>query len=181
MTPDDNTSGLKIHDHINEPSSLKLVPIVSPQADKTDSSQQELDFQFSPLFKEYITAGNQKDAQFKPYEFSNPFYTPIQELAKSSLRNVDNSNMHTFYQRHCSDYHWTKDHLLEQVRRNPSKLVQKRRQLSTDPEMCIFALAVSTAEPTNIKEAMSDHAWKIFTNSTDLKFGNLLTNPLERQ
>ncbi|GJS64605.1 retrovirus-related pol polyprotein from transposon TNT 1-94 [Tanacetum coccineum] len=25
--------------------------------------------------------------------------------------------------------------------------------------MCMFALAVSTAEPTNIKEAMADHAW----------------------
>ncbi|GJY41490.1 hypothetical protein Tco_0428760 [Tanacetum coccineum] len=59
MTPNDNTSGLGIHDHINEPSSLKMVPIVSPQADKTDSSQQELDFLFSPLFEEYFTAGNQ--------------------------------------------------------------------------------------------------------------------------
>ncbi|GKF79630.1 hypothetical protein Tco_0235198, partial [Tanacetum coccineum] len=25
--------------------------------------------------------------------------------------------------------------------------------------MCMFALTVSTAEPTNIKEAMADHAW----------------------
>ncbi|GJS32353.1 retrovirus-related pol polyprotein from transposon TNT 1-94 [Tanacetum coccineum] len=28
-----------------------------------------------------------------------------------------------------------------------------------DPEMCMFALTVSTTEPTNIKEAMDDHAW----------------------
>nr|GEY64892.1 hypothetical protein [Tanacetum cinerariifolium] len=67
--------------------------------------------------------------------------------------------MHTFYQRHCSEYHWTKDHLLEQVRRNPSKLVQIRRQRYTDPEMCMFALIVSTAEPKNIKEGMADHVW----------------------
>ncbi|GKE45420.1 retrovirus-related pol polyprotein from transposon TNT 1-94 [Tanacetum coccineum] len=51
--------------------------------------------------------------------------------------------MHTFYQRHRSDYHWTKDHPLEQVRRNPSKPVQTRRQLSTDPEMCMFTLTVT--------------------------------------
>ncbi|GJU52201.1 retrovirus-related pol polyprotein from transposon TNT 1-94 [Tanacetum coccineum] len=98
------------------------------------------------------------DAQFVPYEFFNPFCTPVQEVAESSLRNVDISNMHTFYQRHRFDYHWTKDHPLEQVRGNPSKPVQTRRQLPTDPEMCMFALAVSTAELKNIKEAMVDHA-----------------------
>ncbi|GJX07988.1 ribonuclease H-like domain-containing protein [Tanacetum coccineum] len=43
--------------------------------------------------------------------------------------------MHTFYQPHDSEYRWTKDHLLEQVRRNPSKPVQTRQQLATDPEM----------------------------------------------
>ncbi|GJY57096.1 retrovirus-related pol polyprotein from transposon TNT 1-94 [Tanacetum coccineum] len=163
----------------NEPSSSKLVLNVSPPADKTNSSQQELDFLFSPLFEEYFTAGNQNvskssalsenstqqdtqttenvqpttesitltttvhveenntnqasDAQFVPYEFFNPFCTPVQEIVESSSRNVDNSNMHIFYQRHQSDYRWTKNHPLEQVRGNPSKLVQTRRQLATDP------------------------------------------------
>nr|GEY18182.1 retrovirus-related Pol polyprotein from transposon TNT 1-94 [Tanacetum cinerariifolium] len=32
-------------------------------------------------------------------------------------------------------------------------------QLTTDPEMCMYALTVSTAEPKNIKEAMADFAW----------------------
>nr|GEY86819.1 retrovirus-related Pol polyprotein from transposon TNT 1-94 [Tanacetum cinerariifolium] len=54
---------------------------------------------------------------------------------------------------------WTKDHPLVQVRRNPSKPVQTRRQLSTDPEMCMFALTVNTTVQKNIKEAMADHAW----------------------
>ncbi|GKA63359.1 gag-pol polyprotein [Tanacetum coccineum] len=65
--------------------------------------------------------------------------------------------MHTFYQPYDSEYRWTKDHLLEQVRGNPSKLVQTRQQLATDPEMCMFT--VSTTEPKNIKEAMADSAW----------------------
>nr|GEU98938.1 Gag-Pol polyprotein [Tanacetum cinerariifolium] len=51
------------------------------------------------------------------------------------------------------------DYPLEQVRRNSSKPVQTRRQLATDPEMCMFALIVSTAEPKNIKEVMADSAW----------------------
>ncbi|GKD74751.1 integrase, catalytic region, zinc finger, CCHC-type containing protein [Tanacetum coccineum] len=197
-------SELGTNDHNNEPSSSKLVPNVSPPADKTDLSQQELDFLFSPLFKEYFTTGNQSvpkssslsdnstqqdtqptanvqpttksitpttnvqaeenntnqvDAQFIPYEFFNPFCIPVQEVVESSSRNVDNSNMHTFYQRHQSDYRWTKNHPLEQVCRNLSKPVQTRIQLATDPEMCMFTLTVSTAEPTNIKEEMADHAW----------------------
>ncbi|GKF17092.1 hypothetical protein Tco_0062010, partial [Tanacetum coccineum] len=181
------------------------VPNVSPLADTNTPSLQELDFLFSPLFKEYFTAGNQSvskssslfdnskqqdtqpttniqpttepitpttnvnaeennndqaaDAQIDKNEFYNIFSTPVREEAESSTRNVDNSNMHTFYQRHQSEHRWTKDHPLEQVRGNPSKPVQTRRQLATDPEMCMFALTVSTAEPKNIKEAMADSAW----------------------
>ncbi|GJT80670.1 retrovirus-related pol polyprotein from transposon TNT 1-94 [Tanacetum coccineum] len=37
--------------------------------------------------------------------------------------------------------------------------VQTRRQLATDPEMCMFMLTVSIVEPKNIKEAMADSAW----------------------
>nr|GEW60606.1 hypothetical protein [Tanacetum cinerariifolium] len=51
------------------------------------------------------------------------------------------------------------DHPLEQVCRNPSKLVQTRRQLATDPEICMFTLTVRIAEPKNIKEAMPNSVW----------------------
>ncbi|GJW78795.1 copia protein [Tanacetum coccineum] len=100
-----------------------------------------------------------EDAQFQQDEFINPFCTLVREIAESSSHNIDNLNMHTFYQPYDYEYRWKKDHPLEQVRRNPSKPVQTRRQLSTDPEMCMFALTVSTAKPKNIKEAMADSAW----------------------
>ncbi|GKA35294.1 retrovirus-related pol polyprotein from transposon TNT 1-94 [Tanacetum coccineum] len=80
------------------------------------------------------------NAQFQEYEFVNPFAPPGLEVAESSSRNVDNSNMYTFYQHQPSEYHWIKDHPLEQVHGNPSKPVLTRRQLATDPEMCMFAL-----------------------------------------
>nr|GFC69990.1 integrase, catalytic region, zinc finger, CCHC-type, peptidase aspartic, catalytic [Tanacetum cinerariifolium] len=51
------------------------------------------------------------------------------------------------------------DNPLEQVYGIPSRLVQTRQQLAIDPEMCMYALTVSTAEPKNIKEAMADSAW----------------------
>ncbi|GKB10633.1 hypothetical protein Tco_0844556, partial [Tanacetum coccineum] len=45
-------------------------------------------------------------------EFTNPFCTPVQEIAESSSRNIGPSNMHTFNQPRDSEYRWTKDHPL---------------------------------------------------------------------
>ncbi|GKD24097.1 integrase, catalytic region, zinc finger, CCHC-type containing protein [Tanacetum coccineum] len=115
---------------------------VSSSADATAPSQQELDLLFGPLYDEFFTVvtptitilakennnNQEEDVQFQQDEFINPFCIP------------------------------TKDHPLEQVCGNPSKPVQTRRQLITDPEMCMIALTVSTAEPKNIKEAMADSA-----------------------
>ncbi|GJU57771.1 retrovirus-related pol polyprotein from transposon TNT 1-94 [Tanacetum coccineum] len=99
------------------------------------------------------------NTQVQQDEFINPFYTPVRKVAESSSCNIDNSNMHTFYQPYDFEYRWKKDYPLEQVRGNPSKPVQTRRQLAIDPEMCMFALTVSTAKPKNIKEVMADSAW----------------------
>nr|GEV84518.1 hypothetical protein [Tanacetum cinerariifolium] len=75
-------------------------------------------------------------------EFTNPFCTPVQEVAESSSNNISNSNVPTFNQPQVSEYRWTKDHPLEQVHGNPSRPVQTRRQLATDPEMCMYTLTV---------------------------------------
>ncbi|GKF31268.1 hypothetical protein Tco_0101066, partial [Tanacetum coccineum] len=109
-----------------------------------------------PLTPTNVHAEDNNDHQA---EFTNPFCTPVQEIAESFSRNIGTSNMHTFNQPQDSKYRWTKDHLLTQVRGNLSKPMQTSRQLTTDPEMCMFALAVSIIEPKNIKEAMADSAW----------------------
>nr|GEY87370.1 hypothetical protein [Tanacetum cinerariifolium] len=57
------------------------------------------------------------------------------------------------------DEFFNADHPLEQVHGNPSRPVQTRRQLATDPKMCMYVLTMSTAKPKNIKEAMADSAW----------------------
>ncbi|GJY31625.1 hypothetical protein Tco_0415120 [Tanacetum coccineum] len=109
-----------------------------------------------PITQTTIHAEENNNNQSK---FTNPFCTPVHEQAESSSRNIGNLNMHTFNQPQDSEYQWTKDHPLTQVRGNPSKPVQTRQQLATDPEMCMFALTVSTVEPKTIKEEMADSAW----------------------
>nr|GEW66450.1 retrovirus-related Pol polyprotein from transposon TNT 1-94 [Tanacetum cinerariifolium] len=88
---------------------------VSSSVDAHLPSQQELDLLFGPLYDEFFNA----------------------EVAESSSHNIGNSNVPTFNQSQVSEYRWTKDHSLEQVRGNPSRPVQTRRQLVTDPGMCV--------------------------------------------
>nr|GFA53604.1 retrovirus-related Pol polyprotein from transposon TNT 1-94 [Tanacetum cinerariifolium]GFA53621.1 retrovirus-related Pol polyprotein from transposon TNT 1-94 [Tanacetum cinerariifolium] len=83
-----------------------------------------------------------EEEQLQDDEFTNPFYTPVQEVDESSSHNIVNSNVHTFNQPQVFEYRWTKDHSLEKVHGNPLKPVQTRRQLTTDLEMCMFALTV---------------------------------------
>nr|GEY51589.1 retrovirus-related Pol polyprotein from transposon TNT 1-94 [Tanacetum cinerariifolium] len=68
-------------------------------------------------------------------EFTNPLCTPAQEVVESSSPNIGNSNVPTFNQPQVFEYQWTKDHPLEQLHGNPSRLVQTRRQLATNPKM----------------------------------------------
>nr|GFA70257.1 hypothetical protein [Tanacetum cinerariifolium] len=48
---------------------------------------------------------------------------------------------------------------LEPVIEEPSRPVLTRNQLRFDGDMCMYALTVSTMEPKNVKEAMTDPAW----------------------
>nr|GEX48530.1 hypothetical protein [Tanacetum cinerariifolium] len=150
-------------------------------------SQQEPDLLIGPLYDEFFNAGSnpstniqstsapsthtnvhaeennndqaEEGEQLQDVEFTNPFCAPTQEEAESSSHNIGNSNVPTFNQPQVFAYRWTNDHPLEQVRGNPSRPMQTRRQLAIDPERCMYALTVSTAEPKNIKEAMVDSAW----------------------
>nr|GFA00475.1 putative Gag-Pol polyprotein [Tanacetum cinerariifolium] len=97
---------------------------------------------------------NKEYAQVDEDEFISIFST-----ADTSYRYVDSSNMHTFYQQHPSEHHWTKDHRLEQVIGNPSQSIITRCQLETYGEMCMFALTVSQTKSKNIKKAMANSAW----------------------
>nr|GEV45256.1 retrovirus-related Pol polyprotein from transposon TNT 1-94 [Tanacetum cinerariifolium] len=133
---------------------------VSSSADAHVPSQQELDLLFGPLYDEFSLQENNVNQAEEEHlledEFTNPLCTPIQEADETSSHNIGSSNVHEFNRPQVSEYQWTKDHPLEQVHRNPSKPMQIRRQLVIDPEICMFALTVSTAEQKNIKEAMAD-------------------------
>nr|GEW05690.1 Gag-Pol polyprotein [Tanacetum cinerariifolium] len=125
---------------------------------KTDSIYKQPTTNIHPILapstRTYVHAEEINDDQaeedhLKDDEFTNPFCAPAHEVAESSSHNIGNLNVPTFNQPQVSEYRWTKDHPLEQVRRNPSRPVQTRRQLATDPEMShksfsIYQMGVKT-------------------------------------
>nr|GEZ19357.1 retrovirus-related Pol polyprotein from transposon TNT 1-94 [Tanacetum cinerariifolium] len=62
-----------------------------------------------------------------------------------------------------NDYQAEGEHLQDDEFTNPfcapAQEVDESSSHNIDPEICMFALTVSTAEPKNIKEAMADFAW----------------------
>nr|GEX44649.1 integrase, catalytic region, zinc finger, CCHC-type, peptidase aspartic, catalytic [Tanacetum cinerariifolium] len=144
-TPKQN--GIKASDYDN-PNRVPQRQDVSSLVDADVPSQQELDLLFAPSTHTNVHAEKNNNDQAKEgeqlqdNEFTNPFCAPTQEEAESSSYNIGNLNVLTFNQPQVSEYRWTKDHPLEQVRGNPSRPVQTRRQLATDPEMCMYALTM---------------------------------------
>nr|GFB34296.1 hypothetical protein [Tanacetum cinerariifolium] len=142
-------------------------------------SEGELDLLFEDMYDDYI--GGQPSATVRtvppaqePQDvdelnpnamvdgntFVNPFAnSSTSAAASSSSQNMDPSNMHTFYQPYPHEFQWTKDHPLEQVIGEPSRFLLTRNQLRSDGDMYMYALTVSTIEPKNVKEAMTDPAW----------------------
>nr|GEX58083.1 integrase, catalytic region, zinc finger, CCHC-type, peptidase aspartic, catalytic [Tanacetum cinerariifolium] len=146
---------------------------VSSSEDAHFPSQQELDLLFGPLYDDFFTActlsvnksssptntSTQQDTL--PTMNMHPTSAPYTLIIVHAKENNDNQaeEGHLFEDEFTNPFCTPGYHQLEKVCENPLKPVQTRRQLATDPEMCMFALTMSTAKPKNIKEAMADSAW----------------------
>ncbi|GJV19115.1 retrovirus-related pol polyprotein from transposon TNT 1-94 [Tanacetum coccineum] len=154
MSVANDTSGLvpqrqKASDY-DKPDPVPELQTISPSADTTIPSQKELDLLFGPLYDEFFNDGTSRvNKSYSPTDNSakqdtlpsTNIHPTLEPSTPTNVHAEENNNdqaelTNPFY----SEYRWTKDHLLTQVRGNPSKPVQTRRQLATDPEMCMFAL-----------------------------------------
>ncbi|GJR37388.1 retrovirus-related pol polyprotein from transposon TNT 1-94 [Tanacetum coccineum] len=54
---------------------------------------------------------------------------------------------------------WTKDHPIANVIGNPSRSVSTRKQLQTDAMWCYFDAFLTSVEPKNFKQAMTEPSW----------------------
>nr|GEX56795.1 hypothetical protein [Tanacetum cinerariifolium] len=136
--------------------------------------QSELDLLFEAMYDDYIggqpsaTARTISPAQEPQVRQTSTASTTIADTAPTptnssshatnipiSLQDDNELNPNALFDGNT----FTKDHPLEQVIREPSRPVLIRNQLRSDGDMCMYALTVSTIEPKNVKEAMTDPAW----------------------
>ncbi|GJS86402.1 retrovirus-related pol polyprotein from transposon TNT 1-94 [Tanacetum coccineum] len=85
---------------------------------------------------------------------------PLNESShEESPSQVSSSNMrqtHTLFE-HLGK--WTKDHPIANVIDNPSRFVSTRKQLQTDAMWCFFDAFLTSVEPKNFKQAMTEPSW----------------------
>ncbi|GKE49483.1 hypothetical protein Tco_1480741 [Tanacetum coccineum] len=85
---------------------------------------------------------------------------PLNESPNEDLTSQGSSSnirqIHTPFE-HLS--RWTKDHPIENVVGDPSHSVSKRKQLETDAMWCYFDAFLTSVEPKNFKQAMTEPSW----------------------
>nr|GEU75627.1 copia protein [Tanacetum cinerariifolium] len=130
---------------------------VYSSADAHVPLQQELYLLFGPMYDEFFTAGTSSvNKSSSLTNNSNQQNTqPLTNIQPTS----EPSTPTYVHAEENNDIQAEEEHLLEDEFTNPfCTPVQEVAESSShniDPEMCMFALTVSTAEPKNIKEAMA--------------------------
>ncbi|GJU01911.1 retrovirus-related pol polyprotein from transposon TNT 1-94 [Tanacetum coccineum] len=104
-----------------------------------------------PLYDEFFN-----DGTFYVNKSSSPTDNSIQKDTLPSTHIQLTSELTTSTNVHAEE---NNDNQAEFTNHFYTPPVQTRRQLATNPEMCMFSLTVSIVEPKNIKDAMADSAW----------------------
>ncbi|GJV52021.1 retrovirus-related pol polyprotein from transposon TNT 1-94 [Tanacetum coccineum] len=127
----------------------------------------------TPVSDDNIDESVQEDiAELDENTFKNPLCTLALEEAELSSTYPDSSNMHEFYRQHCLTDRLMKNHLIEQVIGDPSKLVMTRSRLHTDDEMCMYALIEIVKRPIGRNIIGVKWIWKHKTDAENMVIQN---------
>nr|GEX03641.1 retrovirus-related Pol polyprotein from transposon TNT 1-94 [Tanacetum cinerariifolium] len=156
-------------------SSSGLVPNLIPQQPCIPPPRDDLDRLFLPMFDEYfnpptidvspvLVAAAPRAVDLadppvitKTLHFHNdPLYESLHENSTSW---GSSSNVRPIYTLFESLGRWTKDHPIENVIDDPSRSVSTRKQLQTDVMWCYFDAFLTSVEPKNFKQAMTEPSW----------------------
>ncbi|GKD53829.1 hypothetical protein Tco_1287216, partial [Tanacetum coccineum] len=136
----------------------------APSASLPSSQEQE----HSPIISQGF-----EESQKTPTFHDDPLNESPYEDSTSQGSSSNMRQIHTPFE-HLG--RWTKDHLIANVIRDPSRSVSTRKQLKTDAMWCYFDAFLTSVEPKNFKQAMTEPSWidamqEEIPNLKDLKFG----------
>ncbi|GJS44147.1 retrovirus-related pol polyprotein from transposon TNT 1-94 [Tanacetum coccineum] len=158
-------------------SSSGLVSNLIPQQPCNPPKRDDWDRLFQPMFDEYFNpptivvapvpiavalravdiADSHVSTITKTSHFhDDPLYESLHEDSTSQGSSFNVRLIHTLFE---SLGRWTKDHPIANVIRDPSRSVSTRKQLKTDAMWCYFDAFLTSVEPKNFKQAMTEPSW----------------------
>ncbi|GKA96354.1 retrovirus-related pol polyprotein from transposon TNT 1-94 [Tanacetum coccineum] len=103
------------------------------------------------------------DIEVAHMDNNSSYNIPILELSseseESSSQVIIPNNVHSLNQPPEHINKWTKDHPIDNVIGDPSKLVSTRHQLQDEPLFCYFDAFLSSVKPKIYKEALTKSSW----------------------
>ncbi|GJX10868.1 retrovirus-related pol polyprotein from transposon TNT 1-94 [Tanacetum coccineum] len=91
-----------------------------------------------------------------PIFCDDPLHESLHEDSTSQGSSSNMRQTHTLFE-HLGK--WTKDHPIANVIGDPSRSVSMRKQLQTDAMWCYFDAFLTSVEPKNFKQAMTEPSW----------------------
>ncbi|GJX76956.1 hypothetical protein Tco_0323767 [Tanacetum coccineum] len=91
-----------------------------------------------------------------PHFHDDPLHESLHEDSTSQGSSSNVRPIHTSFK---SLGRWTKDHPIANVIGDPSRPVSTRKQLQTDAMWCYFDAFLTSIEPKNFKQAMTEPSW----------------------
>ncbi|GKA61866.1 retrovirus-related pol polyprotein from transposon TNT 1-94 [Tanacetum coccineum] len=126
------SSGLGLHSMTPATSSSRLIPNPISQQPCFEESPK------TPIFRD------------------DPLHESLHEGSTSQGSSSNVRQTHTLFE-HLG--RWTKDHPIANVIGDPSRSVSMRKQLETDAMWCYFDVFLTSVEPKNFKQAMTEPSW----------------------
>nr|GEV05449.1 retrovirus-related Pol polyprotein from transposon TNT 1-94 [Tanacetum cinerariifolium] len=138
MASEQFSSGPRLHCMTPATFSLELVPNIVSQQPCTPLNRVDWDHLFQPMFDEY----------FNPPSIDVP---PVQEAVALRAMDLADSLVLTFIDQDATSS--------TNMIRDPSCSVSTRKQLKTDAMWCYFDAFLTSIEPKNFKQAMTEPSW----------------------
>ncbi|GJU91750.1 retrovirus-related pol polyprotein from transposon TNT 1-94 [Tanacetum coccineum] len=113
------------------------------------------------LLIENVSTAQVKTARDEVHAAENKNYLDYRFIASSlySTSQGSSSNVRPIHTPFESLGRWTKDHPIANVIGDPSRSVSTRKQLQTDAMWCYFDAFLTSVEPKNFKQAMTEPSW----------------------
>ncbi|GJV67786.1 integrase, catalytic region, zinc finger, CCHC-type containing protein [Tanacetum coccineum] len=162
MTPATSSTGLGLNPVSQQPFQEAAAPRAEVLADSPVSTSIDQDAPSTsiPSSQEHeqspIISQGFEESPKTPTFHDDPLNESPHEDSTSQGSSSNVRQLHTPFE-HLG--RWTKDHPIANVIGDPSRSVSTRKQLKTDAMWCYFDAFLTSVEPKNFKQAMTEPSW----------------------